>query len=184
MASSNLLRLALGLSLSLTPALASLDCRPNVPVVPRPRKLADSEVFNSALDNLTTLLDQAVNGDINGGWPMDNSSFSLAVVSIAQPDPAVPIWEYHHLSPNNINGTKDIGRDSQYLIGSISKVISNLIMLKSGADLDEPITNFLPQLAAEESLIEWENIPLRDLGNHLSGIPTNTCTWPPNEDIS
>ncbi|SPO04026.1 uncharacterized protein DNG_06709 [Cephalotrichum gorgonifer] len=152
-------------------ASASLNCRPNGSVVPRPTDLSKSPVFAAALSNLTDALQKAVDGEINGGWPMENSSFSLGVVSISQEDPGVPIWEFHHLSEKNVNGTKEIGRDSQYLIGSISKVFSDLVLLKSGVDLDSPVQEYLPAL--DGGLIDWKDITLRDLGNHQSGITPN-----------
>ena len=115
-------------------ALASLDCRPYGPVVPRPRSLASSPAFASAAANFTDTIERALRGDIKAGFETSNISFSLAIVSHSQPDPSVPLWEYHHLSPNNANGTRHLDRDSQYLIGSISKVISDAILLKSGVD--------------------------------------------------
>ena len=151
-------------------ASAALDCRPNGPVVPRPTNLSKSDTVTSALSDLTEILQRAVDGEIDAGFPVDNSSFSLAVVSTSQEDPGVPLWEFHHLSPNNVNGTKDISRDSQYLIGSISKVISDLVLLKSGVDPDTPVQEYLPELKGR---ISWEDITLRDLGNHQAGVPPN-----------
>ena len=152
-------------------ASAVLDCRPNGPVVPRPTDLSKSSTFTDALSDLTDALQKAVDGEIDAGFPVENSSFSLGVVSISQDDPGVPLWEFHHLSPKNENGTKDVGRDSQYLIGSVSKVISDLVLLKSGVDPDTPAQEYLPEL--EGGRIKWEDITLRDLGNHMGGIPTN-----------
>lgn len=152
-------------------ASAFLDCRPNGPVVPRPTDLSNSPVVTDALSDLTNALQQAVDGEINAGFPVENSSFSLAVVSTTQEVPGVPLWEFHHLSPKNVNGTKDVGRDSQYLIGSISKVFSDLVLLKSGVDPDTPAKEHLPSL--ENGRIDWDQITLRDLGSHQAGIPPN-----------
>ena len=152
-------------------ASATLDCRPNGPVVQRPTDLAESSIVTEALSGLTDALQKAVNGEINAGFPVVNSSFSLAVVSTSQEDPAVPLWEFHHLSPNNVNGTKDPNRDSQYLIGSISKVLSDLVLLKSGVDPDTPAKEYLPEL--ENGRINWDDITLWDLGSHQAGIPPN-----------
>ncbi|KEZ46560.1 Uncharacterized protein SAPIO_CDS0356 [Scedosporium apiospermum] len=152
-------------------ALAELRCRPNGPIVPRPTNLASSETINSALEELGSTLQKAIDGEIKAGWDTQNGSFSIAVVSLDQPDPAVPVWEFHHLSAANEKGTKEIDRDSQYLIGSISKAISDLILLKSGVDPDTPVRKYLPAL--DGGPINWGDITLRDLGNHQAGIPPN-----------
>src|SRR5262245_7324982 len=125
---------------------AVLDCRPNGPVIPRPRNLAQSDIFRIPTESLTQSIQQALSGEVADGWPVEHASFSLAVVSAHQPDPAVPVWEYHHLSSANTNGTKDLSRDSQYLVGSVTKVISDLMLIKSGIDLDDPIVKYIPDL--------------------------------------
>jgi hypothetical protein len=51
---------------------------------------------------------------------VENTSFSIGLVSLDQMDKAIPAWEYHHLAPSNTDGTKVLTRDSQYLLGSIS----------------------------------------------------------------
>lgn len=152
-------------------AVADISCRPAGPVVPRPSGLANSKVVQSTLDTLTKTYQQVVDGEINGGWDLTNSSFSIGVVSLDQPDPATPLWEFHHLSPANVRGTKDIDKDSQYLIGSISKTFTDLILLKSGVNPDTPVQELLPAL--EGGRISWGDITLRDLGNHMAGIPPN-----------
>ena len=64
--------------------------------------------------------------------------------------------------------------DSQYLIGSIPKVFFNLLLLKSGINLNDSITKYLPQLKGNgSSLIEWENVMLGSMSEHLAGIPSN-----------
>lgn len=153
------------------PASAALQCRPNGPVVPRPTALSDSPTVAAALSGLTDALQKAVSGDIDAGFPVENSSFSLGIVSTSQEDPGVPLWEFHHLSPRNENGTGDLARDSLYLIGSVTKVFSDLVLLKSGVDPDTPAREYLPELGGER--INWDEITLRDLGNHQAGVPTN-----------
>jgi len=154
---------------------ASLDCRPEGPVVPQPRNLNGSHGFQQAAANLTATLDLAVRGDIKAGWAVENTSFSIGLVSLDQASPNEPLWEYHHLSRANTNGTKSISRDSQYLIGSVSKVFSDAILLRSGLNMDDPITKYLPELDKPGSLVSWSSITLRALASQLSGIPPN-CT--------
>lgn len=153
--------------------------------MPRPTNLSQSESLRQVAANLASVFDQAVAGRIKAGWAVENTSFSLALVSFDQDDPGVPVWEYHHLAETNVNGTKNLTRDSQYLIGSVTKVFADLALLKSGLDLDESIAEFLPALANSSSEIQWKDISLRALGSHLSGIPSN-CKWAstePNDDL-
>ncbi|KAM5383845.1 hypothetical protein ACJZ2D_001834 [Fusarium nematophilum] len=154
-------------------ASADLNCRPEGPVLPRPTALSASPIFKQAASNLTETLDAAIAGNLTAGWTVNNVSFSLAVVSADQEGPGVPLWEYHHLAADNRNGTSDLDIDTQYLIGSVSKVIASYVLLKSGADLDAPVTEFLPGLGDERSRIEWGEVSLRMLASYLGGTPAN-----------
>lgn len=158
-------------------AHGALECRPVGPSVPRARNLAGSQVLTDAAENLKSALDQAVAGEISAGWAVENASFSLALVDYNQDDPGIPLWEYHHLAEGNVNGTKKLDRDSQYLIGSVTKVFSALVMLLSDVQLDAPITEYLPALSNGSSTLAWDDATLRSLANHVSGAPTN-CKFP------
>ncbi|KAF5659961.1 beta-lactamase 3 [Fusarium denticulatum] len=160
--------------LSLTGQLTSaeLKCRPEGPVLPRPTALTNSPIFQAAANNLTESLNAALSGSITAGWPTNNVSFSLAVVSADQDDPGVPIWEYHHLAAANTKGTKKLDRDSQYLIGSITKVFTGYLLLKSGMDLDAPVSEYLLGLDGK-SKIQWRDVSLRMLASYLGGTPAN-----------
>jgi actin-related protein 6 len=123
------------------------------------------------------ILDSAVQGKIKAGWVIENVSFSLALVSpygaSGAEDNVRPFWEYHHRAEENEQGTANINGNTQYLIGSVSKVFSDLMLLKSGVDLQTLVTHFLPQLRSNKSKIRWENITLEMLADHLAGIPPN-----------
>lgn len=151
----------------------ALECHPQGPIVPRPLNLNASDTFRRALDNLTKIFDAASTGEIKGGWDVRNVSMSIGLVSLDQAEPSVPIWEYHHLASGNVNGTKSLNRDSQYLVGSVSKVISDAILLRSGVNIDDPVTEYIPSLDDPSSLISWNNITLRALASQLAGIPPN-----------
>lgn len=97
----------------------------------------------------------------------------MALVGLDQTDPSTPFWEYHHLASGNVNGTTSLDKHSQYLIGSVSKVITDAILLKSGVNMDDLVTKHLPALSDANSLIDWNSISLRALGGHLAGIPPN-----------
>jgi len=101
-----------------------LGCHTEGPTVPRPRKLKQSATFQHALSGLSKLLGDALAGTIRAGFDIHNISFSIGITSFDQPREDPLVWEYHHLSPANVNGTKAADRHSQYLVGSISKVIT------------------------------------------------------------
>jgi CubicO group peptidase (beta-lactamase class C family) len=159
----------------LLPSLAprKLACRPESPVVPRPTSLAASSTFGDATARLEEAFNSALSRESTAGWDVHNTSFSLALVSHDQPDPATPVWEFHHLAEGNVAGTKSLDRHSQYLIGSVTKALSNYILLESGVDLDAPVTDFVPALATDNSTIQWREVTLRALAEHLSGTPQN-----------
>ncbi|PGH33193.1 hypothetical protein GX50_03954 [[Emmonsia] crescens] len=152
-------------------------CPVDGPLLPRPTNLSKSKHIKTAIEKLKTALDFAIYEDTKAGWDVKNVSFSLAFISPNDDkygiDGARPLWEYHHLAEGNVKGTKTLDGDSQYLIGSVTKVFSNLILLKSGINLEDTITKYLPELKSENSPIRWENITLASLGEHLSGIPPN-----------
>ncbi|KAK3291034.1 beta-lactamase/transpeptidase-like protein [Chaetomium fimeti] len=155
------------------PAALALECRPEGPIVPPPRNLKQSDTFSRALANLTATLDSAFKGEFRSSLDAQNVSMSVALVGLDQTEASTPLWEYHHLGSGNVNGTKSLDRHSQYLIGSVSKVITDAILLRSGVNMDDPVTKYLPSLANDTSRIDWESISLRALGGQLAGIPAN-----------
>lgn len=161
----------------LIPSPSYTGCPPDGPLLPRPTDLANSKHIKDAANKLSSKLNSAINGEIKAGWIVENVSFSLALVSPYGPsgveDDVKPFWEYHHRGKNNEKGVSKIDGDSQYLIGSVSKVFSDLMVLKSGVDLKSPVTNFLPQLRSSKSKIPWEDITLEMLVDHLAGVPSN-----------
>lgn len=172
------------LAAGLATAEQPLECRQEGPIVPRPVDLCKSEAFRHALDDLKKTFDAVVAGDIKGGWDVRNVSLSIGVVTLDQAEPSVPAWEYHHLASGNVNGTKSLGRNSLYLIGSVSKVITDVILLSSGVNIDDPVTDYIPSLDNSSSLIPWKNITLRALAAQLSGIPPNcTCSCYPGRHL-
>ena len=84
-----------------------------------------------------------------------------------------PIWEYYHRASANVNGTNKVDGDTQYLVRSISKLVTALLALRTEVDLDTQVTQCLPQLSNKSSIISWGNTTLASLMDHLSGIPPN-----------
>ena len=146
------------------------NCPPEGPRVPRPTDLAKSTFLNRATQNITASIRGALNGSIKAGWAINDTSFTLGVVSF---EGSTPAWQYHHRGAGNVNGTKKVDADSQYHIGSLTKMVTDLIVLKSGIDITAPVTKYLPELRSNSSKIKWNEISISSLSTHLSGIPAN-----------
>lgn len=166
-----------------TPSPSSIPpgCPPDGPLLPRPTSLSTSPLITNATTRLTRSLRAALSGEIKAGWDVQNVSFSLALVSpfdTASSTNGSSIWEFHHLSDRNENGTTRLDSDSQFLIGSVSKVFTDLMVLRSGVDVDRPVTEFLPELKGEggSSPVRWGDVTLRALTEHLAGI-TQNCMY-------
>lgn len=161
----------------LIPAASYTGCPPEGPLLPRPTDLANSKHIQNAAKNISKGLENALKGEIDAGWIVENVSFSLALVSpygvSGVENNSRPFWEYHHRGKNNKQGVVEADGDTQYLIGSVSKVFSDLMVLKSGVDLQASVTDFLPQLRSNRSRIRWEDITLEMLADHLAGVPSN-----------
>ncbi len=148
--------------------VAALDCRPEGPVLPKPAHLADAATFRHAAVGLSHTLDALADGRVDVPWPVANLSFSVAVVSSADGG-GTPLWQYHHRGAANTRGTDKADADSQYLVGSVSKMVTVYILLTTGMDLDVPVKRYLPRLDGKG----WESITLRMLASQTAGVPTN-----------
>ncbi|KAF2727740.1 beta-lactamase/transpeptidase-like protein [Polyplosphaeria fusca] len=161
-----------GLSLISLASSQYLGCPPDGPLLPPPQRLQESALIQNASRQLQSAIDDALSGNTQAGWAVENASFSIGLVTSDQTSER-PIWEYHHRAAANVNGTAIVNGDTQYLVGSISKLISALLALRTGIDLDASITEYFPQLANKSSAIQWESVKLGYLADHLSGIPPN-----------
>ena len=103
----------------LVPAVWAASCPLWGPLLPRVHRPFDYTRVSDANDNLTDLLDQLVAGKLSAGFSTANLSFSIGLVSLDSPE---PFWEYHWVATTNVDGTKSSNGDSQFMIGSISKV--------------------------------------------------------------
>ncbi|KAJ5157255.1 uncharacterized protein N7482_008355 [Penicillium canariense] len=149
-------------------------CPVDGPLLPRPTNLGRSLHIQNATASLTQALNSAIQGKIKPGFEVHNTSFSVALVSPFDEEANDSIiWSYHHLGKNNVNGTKTLNEDSQYLIGSVSKVFSDLLLLQSDVNLSDPVTKYLSGLDSNGTLIKWNSITLSALSDHLAGIPSN-----------
>jgi len=167
-ASLQLLSLTLAVSAQLD--YGGYTCPPEGPKIPRPINLASSVPLKAALQSLTKTIDAALNGTIKPGWVVQNASFSVAFVSMADKK---PLWEYHHRGSNFVEGAKVVDGDTQYHIGSLSKLVTDIMLLRSGIDMGKPITQYVPELNKPNTKIKWSEITVSSLASHLAGIPGN-----------
>ncbi|KAK6337188.1 hypothetical protein TWF718_009971 [Orbilia javanica] len=143
-------------------------------LLPRPTNIRNHPSFQSASSKLSSYFTAALLGNISAGFDTINTSFAVAFISLESSKlQSRPIYTYTHLSPANKEGTRKIDGNSQFLIGSISKLFSDVLLLKSGIDLEDKVTKYLPELRKKGSLIKWGDITLRDLGEHLAGVGPN-----------
>lgn len=145
-------------TISLLTAIAGALCPPAGPVLP-PASLL------SAFDpsHLSSSIDALIN-DPNGPWNMSTTSFSLELTS-----PRETLFEHHHTAAiRGANGTSEVNGDTVYRVASVTKAFNVLtLLLNARAELDSPITRFVPEL---EGVVLYEDITLRMLAGSLSGV--------------
>ena len=126
---------------------ATPSCPPSGSLVPRPTSLSTSAPVQRALVNLTDTFNAVLAGKIEADWHVPNSSFSLVFVSLDDPFPNHPTWEFHHRGSANPRSIDVVDGESQYLIGSVSKLLFNVLVWRIMVDVDRPITHWITELA-------------------------------------
>lgn len=163
------LLLALALLLLLPPASAS-RCPISGALLPPAQSATTSAHIQSAQQQLTAQLDLALSGnmDIVGGWQTNATSFSIVLTGRGG-----VLWEYHHHHAGSGGG--GVTGDTQFRVASVTKVVTDLVLLKLQLDRDDAVTKYLPELAGagagSESAIAWDEVTLGSLGDHMAGIP-------------
>jgi hypothetical protein len=155
--------------------------------VPVPTSLPQSALFQQTLKNITATLDQGIASQLLG-VDFNTTTFSISIFSSVENSTLGNepfLWQYQHTAPSlasAASGTKSVDADSIYRIGSLTKVFTVLNLLVNGGAFywEQPITTFVPELAAaakslnaEQSPIEyvaWDEITIGDLASHMSGI--------------
>ena len=156
---------------------------PNCPIYgaefPRPQRLAESNPWRLAIQNLTATFD-----DIESNVA-ENTSYSIQVFS-TNPGPRILFERYHtaaNLSPYT-PGVKKVDADTVYRYGSVTKLYAVLTFLVEAGDkyFNHAITEFIPELAAlsaaragqsdEEQLrsVDWDDVTILALASQMAGI--------------
>lgn len=153
------------------PVVCAKSCPPLGPVLPAPKAPSKSDLVNGVAEALKAQLDQMLEASIN------TSGISIAMESIHEQN---NIFSYHFTPPvlSGI-GTAHIDEDTIYRVGSVSKLFTAVSTLQLDIDLEASVLEFLPELGGDSDgndieNIKWEDITVRSLMSHLSGLPTES----------
>jgi CubicO group peptidase (beta-lactamase class C family) len=105
------------------------------------------------------------------------SGVSIGVKSIHEDS---QLFSFHYTPPVKTDiGTDEIDENTIYRVGSVSKMMPALAAIQvKEINLDDSILVYLPELENATSsdavnAISWEDITVRSLANHLSGLATD-----------
>ncbi|KAH9904273.1 beta-lactamase/transpeptidase-like protein [Xylariomycetidae sp. FL2044] len=148
------------------------------PAFPKPTNLAESNVINTAIANLTATFN-ARGADIDTN--PNGTSWAIQVFSASSEE---PVWENYHTALNLLGvdtpGTEAIEAGTVFRLGSVTKIFTILNFLIHAGDgyWNTPVTSFIPELnlladkAQYDSIMNtaWDEITLGNLASHMAGI--------------
>ncbi|KAI0396059.1 beta-lactamase/transpeptidase-like protein [Xylariaceae sp. FL0594] len=158
------------------PTHASPTCPLEGPVFPKPARLSQSAVLQSALANLTSTF-----RDITSR--AQNYSFALEVFSAHDPQ---PLFSVLHTAPklsSNATGVSKVDENAVFRVGSLTKIYTVYLLLISVGDKiwNEGIVKYVPELQklagsgnGNESMVEgiaWDQVTIGGLATQMTGIP-------------
>jgi len=153
-------------------AAAAKDiCPPYGPVFPAPKSPSTDAGVRSAIEALEKQVDDFM-------APMKLSAISMAIRSIHE---EAPMMVKSFTPPTtNANGTKEVDEHTIFRVGSISKAITMMAILKlPHVSLEDPVTKYLPELrdmsrrkedANAVPPVSWDDVTLSALAEHMAGI--------------
>ena len=152
------------------------------PVLPAPTNPASATAVANAQSTFAAYLDGLLDTGTTDYGTLDTQTTSFSINIFSAHD-ETSLFSYHYEAPG-LNGSLTSGQlndDTLYRIGSLSKLLTvyTLLIQVGDAYLDDPVTKYVPELAAAAAgagqvdvhNIRWEDITIRALGSHLSGIP-------------
>ena len=146
------------------------------PETPFPAPTLSSDLLQSAFNEVQSSLNESIaEGTFN------TTSFSLEISSSQE----TLFTMYHASNTPNAQGTAVVSGSSVYRIASNTKLFTSLGILqqqaKGNLNLDDLVANYVPGLLSNTTSqkIAWNQITIRTLMAHLSGIPDN-CEYEPN----
>jgi CubicO group peptidase (beta-lactamase class C family) len=156
------------------------------PAYPPPQKLSSSSFIQSAVTNLTQMLQQMIStgNSTYGSFDVNNASFSVEVFSTHDDK---PLFQQHYSAPilaTSTAGVKIVDENSIYRIGSLSKLFTMFLFLIEAGDgcWSEPITKFVPELQAiaqknKDAVLQdpidhvsWDDVTIGALASHMADI--------------
>ncbi|KAH7016018.1 beta-lactamase/transpeptidase-like protein [Microdochium trichocladiopsis] len=157
--------ITIGSSLGFGLSVAVATCPPTGPVLPPPRLCTPG--------NLTASLQQSLKQLSTLPYP---SSTCPPRHSLSKsPLPSIPSSSITTLHPlRDPRAWKKVDGNTVYRIASISKLITAyVLLLQDGINLDDPITDFVPELSAP-GLETYRDITLRMLMTQIGGAARDT----------
>jgi CubicO group peptidase (beta-lactamase class C family) len=168
-------------ALEATASYAKLNCPIYGLGYPKPNNLFSYGGIGSAASSLDSVFAQYIDNANNTG--SDKFSYSVEVFAANE---AKPLWSHYWTAKNlatmNTTGVKKIDGDTVYRMGSLTKIFTILTFLAEVGDAswNEPITKFIPEIAAmvaegsdtSHSLTtpDWGAITIGALASQISGL--------------
>ena len=154
------------------------------PGLPAPKDLPTSPIFKSSSENFTSLLESVISSGKSkyGSFDSNTTTFSLQVFSTNN---ETSLYEYHYTAPGlgySGIGVREVGSDSIYRIGSVTKLLVVYTFLNAAGDANfhDPVTMWVPELrtAASSGLstndpiggVAWEDVTIGQLASQMAGI--------------
>lgn len=150
------------------------------PIYPPPRDLSHDTAFNSALQNITSSIQDAVNAG-----HLSSDSISMQIFDASDSGSLLSL-SYTADSINTTLGVNQVDENTVFRIGSTSKLWTMLLLLieNGSVSLDDPIARYIPELRqavfelsrnstmARDGIdfTKWNEVTLGELASHLSGI--------------
>jgi CubicO group peptidase (beta-lactamase class C family) len=165
--------LATFLNISTSVGQKNQNCPLLGPSFPAPSDIGSTQAIRKAQEAFPQIVQNAMSAGL-----IDNetTSFSISVFSASDNK---TLYEQHFNAPG-LNGSLTAGKlddRTVYRVGSISKLFTvYAILIKNGMhDFNQPITNYVPELAnqrysGEVESIRWEDVTVAALASHLAGI--------------
>ena len=158
-------------------------CPPFFPTLPVSSTLCSTNGIQEAVSSLKAVLDNTTQVPTDLGNA--GTSFSLDVYSIHNQQ---PLFAYDFSAPGLSNasyGVSQVDSNTIYRVASVTKVLTIYTWLTTvGVRYwNDPITNFIPELAAaahndsdSTNLVDWNQVTLSPLASQLAGIARDTAT--------
>lgn len=168
---------------------AAPDCPYLGPDFPKPTELSTNEIMKAAFSNLTSVLDAAINTEVSdyGNFKANTNSWSIQIFDTQS---STPLYQNHHTQPNLTSlssvGVNTVDENSVFRLGSLTKLLSiyTFLILDGDTHFQEPITKYVPELAALAKTrtnavndVQWEDVTLGDLASQLSGIGRDSMSF-------